>query len=240
LRSVTLADLEAWLASARKAPKGRKNVRTSAVTFFRWARKRDYLPDAVTVAEKLEPPKVPRSIPETWSPTEFQTLLNHCPPAYLPWLILAGQAGFRHEELFAEQSSGKSPLDWSDFHWDRSLIIVRPETSKNDERRVVPILPAVRSWLYPRRKESGRVVPSRPPHKTRKLAPAITAALGEHVGGWRQNALRHSFISYRAAQVGLAQTAMEAGNSEKEARRSYHDAMGLDAANEWFSVAPKK
>lgn len=238
LRSVTLADLETWLTTSRKAPKGRKNIRTSAVTFFRWARKRDYLPDAVTVAEKLEPPKVPRSIPETWSPAEFQTLLNNCPPDYLPWLILAGQAGFRHEELFAEQSSGKSPLDWSDFHWDRSLIIVRPETSKNDERRVVPILPAVRAWLYPRRKEEGRVVPARPPHKTRKLAPAITAALGEHVGGWRQNALRHSFISYRAAQVGLAQTAMEAGNSEKEARKSYNDAKGADHAAEWFAVVP--
>ncbi len=238
LRSVTLPELESWLATSRKAPKGRQNIRTSAVTFFRWARKRGYLSDATTVAEKLDAPKVPRKIPETWTPAEFQTLLDHCPAEYLPWLILAGQAGFRHEELFVQQSSGKSPLDWSDFQWDRSLIIVRPETSKNDERRVVPILPAVRSWLYPRRKDAGRVVPARPPHKTRKLSPALTVALGEHVGGWRQNALRHSFISYRAAQVGLAQTAMEAGNSEQEARKAYHDAMGKDQADAWFAVLP--
>ena len=60
------------------------------------------------------------------------------------------------------------------------------------------------------------------------------------MGGWRRNALRHSFISYRAAQTGLSQTAMEAGNSESEARRSYNDAKGKDEADAWFAVVPGK
>jgi hypothetical protein len=36
--------------------------------------------------------------------------------------------------------------------------------------------------------------------------------------------------------VGISQTAMEAGNSESEARKSYVDAMGADEAEAWFSV----
>ena len=47
-----------------------------------------------------------------------------------------------------------------------------------------------------------------------------TGLLGAAVGGWRRNALRHSFISYRAVQIGLSRTALEAGNSEGEDKRS--------------------
>lgn len=64
---------------------------------------------------------------------------------------------------------------------------------------------------------------------------AVTTILGEAVGGWKANALRHSFISYRAVQIGLSRTALEAGNSEAEARRSYHDAMTEADALAWFS-----
>ena len=71
--------------------------------------------------------------------------------------------------------------------------------------------------------------------------PAETTRLGAFVGGWRRNALRHSFLSYRAAQVGIAQAAREAGNSEAVARRVYEDAKGADEASLWFSLpAPAK
>ena len=60
--------------------------------------------------------------------------------------------------------------------------------------------------------------------------------IGRLIGGWKANALRHSFISYRAAQVGLGKTAMEAGNSEGEAKRSYNSAMSEVEANLYFSI----
>ena len=58
------------------------------------------------------------------------------------------------------------------------------------------------------------------------------------VGGWKRNALRHSFISYRAAVpgVGIGQAAAEAGNSESQARKDYQDAKGADEAEEWFAM----
>jgi integrase len=241
LRNVAVTDLELWLASyGTISPRRRKNLRSATVTFFRWCRRRGYLPETLTAAEKLESPSISRRVPETWEPAEMRKMLDACPKEYLSWLVLSGFAGIRQEELITDPKSDKSPLDWSDFHWDRKILIVRPETAKTGDRRVVPILPVVRAWLHSERLSSGRVCPVDPPYKARDAArPSTTAMLAELVGGWRRNALRHSFISYRAAQVGLAQTAMEAGNSETEARRSYNDAKDRATAKVWFGLLPR-
>ncbi len=240
LASVGVSDLEKWLATFEDiSPRRRRNLRGSSVTFFKWARKRGYVPDKTTAAELLERPIVGRGVPATWSSEEMRLILDACPEEYIPWLVLSAFSGLRLEELFTDPKSDKSPLDWSDFHWNRDLIIVRPETAKTGERRVIPILPIARAWLFALRKPKGRVCPPVPPWKVHKRAPSINTLISGPVGGWRPNALRHSFISYRAAHVGLAQTAMEAGNSESEARRSYNDAKGKDEANAWFALMPK-
>ena len=58
-------------------------------------------------------------------------------------------------------------------------------------------------------------------------------------GGWRQNALRHSFISYRVAETGdVARTALEAGNSPKMIFRHYREVVDEEAAKAWFSITP--
>jgi len=182
-------------------------------------------------------PAVPRTTPATWTPGELVVLIGAVQPEYLPWLLLSAWAGLRTEEICPDPASKKSPLLWSDFEWDRMLLIVRSETAKTGQRRVIPICPALASALPQDR--VGRVGPLLPPHTPHhggKLAE--TTRLGKLVGGWRRNALRHSFLSYRAAQVGIAQAAREAGNSEAIARRVYEDAKGVDEANLWFSVPP--
>lgn len=246
LPSITVAQVEKWLDSFEGIGKRRrKNLRGSAVTFFRWARRRGYLPrDVTTAPELVDMPRLVRGVPETWTPAEMAQLLQHCPEHYLPWLTCSAFAHMRLEELYADPKSQKSPLDWSDFQWDRSIIIVRAETAKVGERRIVPILPVLRAWLYPMRKESGPVCSGHPPYwqGKRKVSgekpPSVTQVLGAIVGGWKPNALRHSSISYRAAEVGLAQTAMEAGNSETEARRSYNDAKSKTEAAAYYALTP--
>jgi hypothetical protein len=58
-------------------------------------------------------------------------------------------------------------------------------------------------------------------------------------GGWRQNALRHSFISYRVAETGdVARTSLEAGNSPKMIFRHYREIVDAEAAKAWFSIRP--
>jgi integrase len=243
---VKARDIMEWMDTfAEVSARRRKNLRGHVVTFFRWGRGMGYVPDVRTEAEKLEKPIVQKKIPETWTPEEMAKLLAACPESDLPWLVCAGFQGCRSEaELVVDKKGEKSPLDWEDFKWDRGLIIVRPETAKTGHRRVMPIHRVTREWLYPLRKESGPVCrqDKRPwQSKDNKVTvPALTTVLGEKVGGWRRNALRHSFISYRAAQVGLAQAAMESGNSEREAKKSYNDAKSKEEAEAYFSLTPSR
>jgi integrase len=222
------------------APRSRRNVRSAWVTFFSWCRDREWLPyGEKTAPECLDRPIVTRKVPATYTPAELRVLLENVRPDYLPWLALGALAGIRTEEVIPQQGSDKSPLAWEDIDFRRKLITVRPETSKIGQRRVIPICTALAAWLRPVAGQGAigpRLYPSKP---LNARSTAETTRLGRLIGGWRRNALRHSFISYRAAIVGLAQTSMEAGNSESEARRSYNDAKSKTEARRWFGVLPK-
>jgi hypothetical protein len=236
---MTLGDIGPGdLPALKGAPRTRKNIRAAWVTFFKWSVERGFLPHGEkTAAEKVGKPIVTRGIPSTWTPDELRILLAACRVQYRPWLALCALGGLRTEEVIPQQASTKPPLTWEDIHFDRDLIIVRPETSKTGQRRVIPLCPALKSWLLPLAGQGvigPHLYPSKPStHGTL----SETARLGALVGGWRRNALRHSFISFRAAQCGsLGQTALEAGNSESEARRSYNDAKSKKEADAWFGV----
>ena len=57
---------------------------------------------------------------------------------------------------------------------------------------------------------------------------------------WKQNALRHSFISYRMAMVKDAnQVALEAGNSPDIIFRNYLELVTQTQARNWFGVEPE-
>lgn len=240
LASITVPQLEAFLISKPWKNRTRKNIRASVVTFFRWCRTCEYLPDEKTAAEKMGTPIVGDAIPQTYAPTEMRLMLEAVKPEYLPWLATGAFAGCRTDEIAPIAGSNKSPLDWSDFRWDQGIIIIRPQTAKMRRRRVIPIHPVLRAWLWPVRRESGRILDAPPPTKLGrgKGAEAETVRLGKLVGGWRSNALRDSYISYRAAKVGLGITSMEAGNSEEEAKASYNDAKSEAEADEWFALMP--
>ena len=65
---------------------------------------------------------------------------------------------------------------------------------------------------------------------------------------WKHNALRHSFISYRVAQIqNVAQVALEAGNSPHMIFKHYRELVRPADAKKWFAIgseggngAPKK
>jgi len=236
LADIRVTDLPELAGAART----RDNRRRAWVTFFRWCVDREWLPHGEkTAAERIEAPRVVAGIPETLSPDELGVLLENVSPEYLPWLACSAFAGIRNSEM-SPVASDKPPLDWSDFHWSRNVLIVRPETSKTGRRRVIPILSVLAAWLRPVALESGRVCPERnPTHGTRKVEPE-TARLGALIGGWKANALRHSFISYFAAMHGISAAAQAAGNSEAIARRSYQDAKSKADAKKWFGLIPVK
>jgi len=233
LGDFTIADFPPVPGVART----RKNVIGVWRQFFRWCRLMEWLPfNEPTAADRLEMPNVPKTLPETFTPAELAVLFQHVSAPYLPWLALAAWAGIRTEELCPERKSGKDALQWEDIHLDRKIIVIRPEVAKTGHKRTIPICAALAAILRPL-KSTGQVCPKLAPHTPPKGGKqAETTRLGASIGGWKRNALRHSFISYRAAQVGLGKTAMEAGNSESEAKASYLDAMTKAEASAWFRL----
>ena len=238
LTDITVTDVESYLTSNPKNQnRTRRNIRGSLVTFFQWCRLREHLPDVRTVAQKAEVPVVSDKIPETYSPAELAVLLEHVRPEFRAWLAIASWAGIRNDEIAPIAGSRKSPLAWTDVNFERKIITVRPETAKMKRRRVIPMCEALQAVLLPLKRENGPVHTAPPPTKDDgKKMRAETARLGAFIGGWRSNALRHSFISFRCAQVGVGLTAMAAGNSEAEVKKSYLDAKSKEEADEWFSV----
>lgn len=241
LQTLNKSELDQWLANLKTsngraiAPRTRLNYRRTLVTFFIWCRSSEFLPDETTAAQKTEAPIVPRSVPQTLSPEEIALMVETCRPQYLPWLILAAFAGIRHDELWPDPGSAKRALHWEDIRFDEGIIEIPAATSKTNRRRIVPILGPV--WPLQSLSSSGPACKGKPAHKTWRGEPSETKRLGALIGGWRRNALRDSFISYRAAIVGIGQTAMEAGNSESEAKKSYLDAKSQAQARAYFATS---
>jgi integrase len=58
---------------------------------------------------------------------------------------------------------------------------------------------------------------------------------------WRKNALRHSYISYRVADVqDVPKVALESGNSPQMIFQHYRELVQAKAAKEWFAIFPKR
>jgi len=250
--ALTGSDLQRYIdGDGKRSARYRLNFRRCLVTFWRWARKMGFVADHETAAEKTEIPIVSRKIPETYSVDQVATIMAGAKQEYVTWFALQAFGGIRGDEMLPLRGAarpkmgfgGKSPLDWSDVDWAAEIITIRPETAKTKHRRIVPLNAALMSWLEPLRADSGPIITEDPRRghrgigwRTKGDAGTETQRLGAMIGGWKRNALRHSFISYRAAQVGLGKAAMEAGNSESEAKRSYNSAMSEADANRYFSI----
>ncbi len=58
---------------------------------------------------------------------------------------------------------------------------------------------------------------------------------------WKKNALRHSYISYRVAEVqDVPKVALEAGNSGQMIFQHYRELVQAKDAKEWFGIFPNK
>ena len=197
---------------------------------------RDVAVFRMTEAEKVEPiQKIPGQA-NVLTPDQMQVLLDNVKPEYLPWLVIAAFAGIRSEEIAPDPRSKKSPLKWEDFDWQHKTIVVRAQTAKTREEREVPLLPNLAEWLAPWRNASGPVIGEREQPSRRE-----TGRLGAFIDGWKHNALRDSYCSYRARITqNIPQVSYEMGNSISMVKRSYHRRQPIHTAEEWFNLAPSK
>jgi hypothetical protein len=135
---------------------------------------------------------------------------------------------------------------------ESGYITVDASIAKTNSRRLVPITPNLKLWLekalpqgHPKRGpvlELANVVNAvaRLVNSTRLPDPKKDGKLGEPRVIWKHNALRHSFCSYRLAQVkSAAQVALEAGNSPQMIFEHYRELVAEKEADNWFSITPE-
>ena len=154
---------------------------------------------------------------------ELAELFNAARPEVIPFLAIGAFAGLRHAEI--------ARLDWADVKADH--IEVKKGKAKTRSRRLVPILPNLQAWLAPHRKPEGPVAAFA--NMTKQL---LWLADDAEIA-WRHNALRHSFISYRMAEIKNENAvAAESGNSPMMIYRNYRELVTESQAKAWFSVTP--
>lgn len=151
--------------------------------------------------------------------------LTNCEPSMIPYMAIGAFTGLRSAEI--------SRLDWSAIDFDSGYIKVSGEITKTQQRRLVPILPNLRAWLLPHKKDSGPVTFFTFRKGIRRCAKAAGVA-------WKSNALRHSFGSYRIAEVqDAAKVSLEMGNSPAMLFKHYRELVTPAQAQEWFSILPE-
>jgi len=217
--------IEAWIRRGDHAARTRNNWLKQIKYLFQFAKRRGYLPKTEpTAAEDLKPMKLPDSEVGILSADEMSRLLHSASPEMVPFLAIGGFAGLRVAEI--------RRLDWSAVSLERRLIELRAGQAKTASRRLVPISDNLAAWLS----QADR-------SKSLNLSLAMIGRIhrvAESLGvPWPSNALRHSYISYRIAEVkNVAQVALEAGNSPSIIFKHYRELVTEAEAKEWFGIFP--
>ena len=228
MADITTPDLDRFLRTQTCGPVTKNNMRRNLVTLFTWSREQGYLQqDKKTPAERCMTFIVPDTAPAIWTPAEMRKLLAACMPNLLPLVVIGAFSGIRSAEI--------DRLEWQDVLWEQGYIEIKAKKAKTKSRRLVPLRENLKQWLEPLRKAEGPVC--RLNNQSLRLN-----YLGEKAGiGWRQNALRHSYASYRLAEIqDAAKVALELGNSPEKLFRHYRELVSPETAKEWFSIMPPR
>jgi integrase len=217
------------------SPKSRNHYRSTVGLLIKWAVRRKYLPKdhSLHESEGLCPggrltEAVDVGEVELYTAEEFARLLTKADDVQRPVIALQGLAGLRTAEV--------RRLEWSDVWRRPGYIEISRGKAKTRQRRLVPISAALAAWLATYRDRSdGRVWP----FEENKFHGAMRDLADAAKIPRRDNALRHSFITYRLAEVhNEHQVAHEAGNSPQMIHRHYRELATAEEAKAWFAVLP--
>ncbi len=225
IMKISTGEIDKWLRGIAKSPVTRNSIHRCIKVFFAFAKARGYLPQSeATAAELLPLAKEGDTAAEIFQPVEMRRLLAEADGDLIPYLAIGGFAGLRVAEI--------GRLDWDAVDLSRKIITLRADQAKTASRRIVPISENLCEWLLklPRK---GRVMPnSKVPLRISALAKRLKIR-------WPHNALRHSYISYRIAEIkDAARVALEAGNSAEIIFKHYRELVTEQEAQEWFSILP--
>jgi integrase len=238
--NVTTAEIQEWLDGQKFGPQAYTDFRNRAYLLFQFSVARGYAVDnPVTGVERI---KVRGGDVEVFTPAEMTRLMAVASPDFLPCLAIGGFAGLRSAEI--------ERLEWSDIHLAEKFIVVGASKAKTAGRRIVPIADNLAQWLQPYARKQGLIWPGTHDafYDTQGETAAATAVNADPEKGikdqkpvkWKSNALRHSYASYRFAQIGDAgRVAGELGNSAAVVHKHYRELVKPADAIKWFNVMPE-
>jgi integrase len=224
--SVSTSAIQQWLDGLEVGSQSYMAFRRVVYLLFEFAVKRDYcLDNPVMNAETV---KARHGAVRIITPEEITIVLEAAPANFRACLAISAFAGLRSAEV--------QRLEWDDINLAERYITVNAGGAEMGGQRVVPITDNLALWLAKCQRAGRKIWKFGPDRYLRRIA-----RLSKKSGvKWKNNALRHSFISYRLALVqDAAKVAIEAGSSSSVVLRHHKAQVTPAAAVSWFAVKPK-
>jgi len=228
---ITAKEIEKMAAGAvTGGPRAYNNLIGAVSACFTFAKKQGYLPrdkeHEAEHAERLDAAAHEKI--EIYTPAELRQILDGIGDDFIPLVALGGLAGIRTAEIFR--------MTWEQVSFEKGFIILDKAFTKTKRRRIIPICDALSSWLKPLA-GTGRIyarynTEARMNHAVLDVWPATVTR--------KRNALRHSYATYRFAELqDEAKVASEMGNSPQALRTNYAELATPSEAIEWFATDRK-
>lgn len=236
ITSITASDIRDFLLQRQRESKSfsarsYNNFVRALRLLFRFAKNRRYVGAEFDEHERVQLMDADQEKMEFYRPREINSFLDNAKDQDLLFIAIGAFAGLRTSEFLR--------LEWEDFQWDTepACIIIRAVRSTKSEkrRRIVPIFDNLKKWIQRQAKRSGKLWPHSGPYLYERMADLCKRANTP----WKDNGLRHSFISYRLAQTkDKAKVAHEAGTSPAKIESNYDAVVTPQQAELWFSIVP--
>lgn len=228
ISSITAKDVEDYVGRIRGSDRTKNNVMASLKSLFKWAHRRGNLRgDRPPVTEGLQKYRLSSPTPEIFTVEEMTKLLratHQHEPAMLPFIAIGAFAGLRSAEI--------AKLDWAAVDFESGFIRIAWEIAKTRQRRLIPISANLRAWLLLHERRKGAVAPDNHRRGISRCAKYAEVP-------WKSNGLRHSFGSYRLAEVqDAAKVSLEMGNSPQMLFKHYRELVTPEQARQWFAIMP--
>jgi integrase len=222
-------DVAAFFQQLGLSPCSHNNFMRTLRTFLSFAQRHGWLSKEIDLLCKVEKRGEKRAPVEIFTPSELAALLGNASFELALCIALGAFAGLRSAEILR--------LEWSDIERHAGFIEMAAHKAKTAARRIVPISENLAQWLAIAPRASTRVWP----HTKHPFFKAVRRAADNAKITWKQNALRHSFISYRLAEIqDVNRVALEAGNSPTMIFRHYRELATPAQAKTWFSISPSQ
>ena len=234
LSEVTVPLLQAWITKLDVGARTKRNYMRTIGGMFNYGLKRKWLAAGSVDLSLVETGR--EELPEVgiFTPDELHALIANCREEMLPFLLIGAWAGLRHSET--------KRISWAQVRFDtddgypNGWIEVRADQAKNAAalrgraRRLIPMTKALHDALKPLARPGQPVCGFK---KTENQLRTLVRASGVK---WKNNALRHSFGSYRLALIRSQETlALEMGNSPAVIFRHYRQLVTPGEAGRWFA-----